>query len=180
MIFTLRLALPALLFLALIPTTPADAAFVSSTCDRTYTRAMFHSAARSTFRHPVVPSSKRKTLRRIVVCQRRAVSRRIVRRSLRRYKAKHAQRFYWQVRFYRMSPQGQAWSHSTAACESDHGRNPRTNLNGFRGIFQWVMATWYAAGGTGDPAVAGFYHEAVLAWPWHLSHPSGQWPNCGE
>lgn len=166
------------LLIALAPSTPAATAPAS--CDTTYKRSHFHAAARSTYRHPVVPRAKRKTLRKIVVCQRRDVSRRIVRRSLRRHKAAHARRFHWQIRFHRMPAAGKAWAHSTAACESNHGRDPRTNLNGYRGIFQWVMSTWYAAGGRGDPAVAGFHHEAVLAWPWHLSHPTGQWPNCGE
>lgn len=86
---------------------------------------------------------------------------------------------YWEIRFERFSPSWQAWAHSTAACESDHGRNPRTNLNGFRGIFQWVMSTWYAAGGTGDPAVAGFYHEAVIAIGLAQREGTGHWPRCG-
>lgn len=176
----IRLALPAVLFLALFIPSTAAANQAPASCSKTYTRAMFHSAARSTFRHATVPTLKRHRLRKIVRCQRRAVSRRIVRRSLKRYKAKHARRYYWQVRFHRLPAVGQSWAYSTAHCESTMNQRAYNPAGPWYSYFQWSLSTWAAAGGVGHPYGASFYHQAVLAWPWHVSHPSGQWPVCGE
>ena len=85
---------------------------------------------------------------------------------------------YWLIRFERIPADWQAWLHAVAHCESKHGTDPETNSNGFRGIFQWVLSTWYGAGGTGDPAVAGFYHEAVIAYGLATSSGTHHWPNC--
>jgi hypothetical protein len=86
---------------------------------------------------------------------------------------------YWAIRLNRLPAWTRAWAWRVAGCESDWGRNPRTNLNGFRGDFQWVMSTWYAAGGTGDPAPASYEHEAVIAIGLMLREGAGHWPNCG-
>lgn len=159
-------------------TRDAGAAVRPSGCPRTYTREMFHSAARSAYRRPVVPARKLVTVRRIVRCQRRDVSRRIVRRSLRRYRAKHARRFYWQLTFARLSPGDQSWAISTGACES--GNDPTTNTgNGFLGAFQWVLSTWHAAGGSGSPVYASWHEQAVRAVRWRNIAGRGQWPVCG-
>lgn len=85
----------------------------------------------------------------------------------------------WEIRLARLPASWRAWAERTAWCESKRGTDPRTNLNGFRGIFQWVMSTWYAAGGTGDPAVAGYAHEAVVAIGLARREGTGHWPNCG-
>jgi hypothetical protein len=80
-----------------------------------------------------------------------------------------------------LSPADKAWAYSTAVCESGH--NPPQNVrtgNGFVGMFQWVTSTWTAAGGTGSPMNASFQTQAVIAVRWHHSHPTGQWPVCGE
>lgn len=141
---------------------------------------MFHAAARSTYlRQATILPYKVKRVRRIIRCQRRAVSRRIARKVLPRYKAQHARRFYWEIRWMRIPIGWQNWAHSTAECESRHGTDPRTNLNGFRGIFQWEMPTWRSAGGTGDPAYAGFFHEAVIAVGLARREGTGHWPRCG-
>lgn len=140
---------------------------------------MFHAAARSTYRHPTVPQSKRRTLHKIVVCQRRAVSRRIVRRSLRRYKAAHATRFYWHVQFSRLPGYEQAWAYSTGACES--GNNPATNTgNGFYGAFQFAPATAYSAGFKVLPHLTSWHEQATRAVWWKWKTSDEQWPVCGD
>lgn len=141
---------------------------------------MFHAAAASTYRHATVPEAKRATLRKIVRCQRRAVSRRIARRVLPRYKAKHARRFHWELRFNALPSAGQAWARSTAMCESTMNQRAYNPAGPWYSYFQWALSTWRAAGGAGHPYDASFHHQAVLAWPWHLAHPRGQWPVCGE
>jgi proteasome lid subunit RPN8/RPN11 len=47
-------------------------------------------------------------------------------------------------------------------------------------MFQWLLSTYHAAGGVGDPMYASFQTQAVIAVGWHHSHPTGQWPVCGE
>lgn len=92
-----------------------------------------------------------------------------------RWRAAH----YWELRLAREPAGWRAWAERTAWCESKRGTDPRTNLNGFRGIFQWVMSTWRSAGGTGDPAYAGYAHEAVIAIGLARSDGTQHWPNCG-
>lgn len=48
-------------------------------------------------------------------------------------------------------------------------------------FFQWMHPTWYSACACSRSVFsASWYHQAVKAWEWHLSHPTGQWPNTGE
>lgn len=112
------------------------------------------------------------------------VSTRAKRRRLRAYAAsQNAWRLgypqVWAIKFRRLPPGGQQWAYSTGACES--GNNPATSTgNGFYGAFQWVPSTWASAGGDRPVTSASWHHQATLAWLWHLGHPSGQWPVCGE
>jgi len=112
----------------------------------------------------VVPISKRRTLRRIVRCQRRAVSRRIVRASLRRYKAKHRQ----MVAVYRVTPypgpNGTRWAIPWAivSCESG-GSWGAANPSGAIGPYQLLGwgAPWPA-----NTAWARWQHHLIAARVW--------------
>ena len=127
------------------------------------------------------PYPDRRKVRRYVRCvETRAKARagaRVARKAWRARRTDYS--LYWRIRFARLPSYAQQWAWSTGACES--GNNSRTSTgNGFYGAFQWVPSTWYAAGGDRFPTEASWHHQAVLAWNWHVGHPSGQWPNCGE
>ncbi len=93
---------------------------------------------------------------------------------------------YWRWQFRKLPPAGRAWAINTSACEvravwpNKRAAARFDNGNGFLGAFQWVLSTWHSAGGSGSPTTATWYEQAVRAWFWHLSHPRGQWPVCGE
>jgi len=85
----------------------------------------------------------------------------------------------WRNRWRRLSPTARYWTRCVSARESGNRRVARES--GHLSYFQWVLSTWHAAGGEGNPEVsATWYEQAVRAWRWHLSHPTGQWPNTGE
>jgi hypothetical protein len=85
---------------------------------------------------------------------------------------------YWQLRFERLPAGWQAWAWSTGACES--GNNPATNTgNGFYGAFQFMLSTWAAAGGAGNPAAQSWHYQAVIAIGLAQREGTGHWPNCG-
>lgn len=85
----------------------------------------------------------------------------------------------WKHRFKALPPEGKRWARCVSFHESRNHRIARAS--GFLSYFQWVGSTWHAAGGHGNPEVsATWYEQAVRAWFWHLSHPTGQWPRTGE
>lgn len=87
----------------------------------------------------------------------------------------------WVLAWRRLPAAGQSWTRRVSWLESRHGTDPDTNRNGYLGVFQWKLATWRAACSCAiSPVVASWHHEATVAWRWHLSHPTGQWPNTGE
>lgn len=91
---------------------------------------------------------------------------------------RHAYAQRWVIVFNRLPSYDRAWAYSTGACES--GNNPATNTgNGFYGAFQFVMSTWYAAGGTGSPTAHSWHYQAVIAVRWMHRAGAGQWPVCG-
>lgn len=65
-----------------------------------------------------------------------------------------------------------------ARCES--GGDPATNTgNGFYGAFQFVLSTWHAAGGTGNPVDHSYSEQKQIAMSWaQRSNPYTQWPVC--
>lgn len=92
-----------------------------------------------------------------------------------------------------VAPQGAAWAQPLAACESTwdtdgvapHRIDPTalsqdTNPKGlYRGAFQFSMASWRQAGGTGDPAAQPWDVQLAIAVRWHAdTDPYEQWPTC--
>lgn len=147
-------------------------------CGRTYTRAHFHAAARSTYRTAFPPARKIRTLNRIVRCQRRRASIRIVRMHRARYRAAWRARFYFD-HVWAAVPYGyKAHLAAIRACES--GGNYATNTgNGFYGAYQFTLGTWGVVGGSGNPAAASPREQDVRAY-WLLSrYGAGHWPVCG-
>lgn len=65
-----------------------------------------------------------------------------------------------------------------AACES--GGDPTTNTgNGYFGAFQWLLSTWHAAGGTGNPVDHSYTEQKAVAMHWAtVANPYTQWPVC--
>lgn len=84
----------------------------------------------------------------------------------------------WEIRFRRLPAYDQAWAYSTGGCES--GNNPATATgNGYYGAFQFLLSTWYAAGGTGSPSQHSWFYQAIVAVRWRNIAGAGQWPVCG-
>lgn len=85
----------------------------------------------------------------------------------------------WLYAWHHLSAGGRYWARCVSRNESNNHRIARAS--GFLSYFQWTSSTWHDAGGSGNPEFsASWYEQAVRAWHWHLSHPSGQWPNTGE
>lgn len=99
-----------------------------------------------------------------------------VRRS---WRWRHSYAHAWPIRLNREPASWRAWAWNTSWCESRRGADPRTNTNGYRGRFQWVLSTWRSAGGVGDPAVASYAHEAVIAIGLARREGTHHWPRCG-
>jgi hypothetical protein len=64
-----------------------------------------------------------------------------------------------------------------AACESS---SDPTAVNGpYRGAFQFLVETWHAAGGEGDPIDASYERQRAVAMRWAvIDDPAKQWPVC--
>ena len=72
------------------------------------------------------------------------------------------------------------------ACIAAHesGGNPATNTgNGYYGMYQFTLGTWYAAGGTGNPAAASAAEQTAVAQRVQQQQGWGAWPvtsrECG-
>lgn len=65
-----------------------------------------------------------------------------------------------------------------AQCES--GGDPTTNTgNGFYGAFQFMLASWHSAGGTGYPHEHSYAEQKSIAMHWaSITNPASQWPVC--
>jgi hypothetical protein len=87
-------------------------------------------------------------------------------------------RNYWVNRWKALPYGARRWTRCVSTHESGNRRIARES--GFLSYFQWVGSTWHMAGGSGNPETHSWYEQAVKAWPWHVSHPYGQWPNTGE
>lgn len=150
-------------------------------CSKSYTRGMFHAAARKVYTRgnwQVTAAEKRK-IRRYVRCQRGgAKARHNVRGHLRRYKSAHTRRFYWEIQRAKVIGEVRAISY-IAACES--GGNPQAIGGGgaFRGKWQFTFDTWASVGGSGDPAAASEAEQDVRAVWLRRSRGTGPWPVCG-
>ena len=99
-------------------------------------------------------------------------------RRLRDWRTSYAHR--WPIAFNRLEPWERAWARSTSSCES--GMNPAAhNPSGiYHGAFQFLLSTWWAAGGQGDPHAHSWAYQAVVAVRWMRRAGAGQWPVCGR
>jgi hypothetical protein len=108
-------------------------------------------------------------------CHTTACDRRIHEKRRAHWKRTHI----WQYRWNHLGAAGRYWTRCVSFRESGNRRIARAS--GFLSYFQWTLSTWHSAGGSGNPEYsAGWHEQAVRAWRWHLSHPTGQWPNTGE
>ena len=175
----MRLLAPILLLVAIVVGLHPEPAEPSSGCAKTYTRAHFHTAARSTFDRAFPLEQRKQTLARIVRCQRYEKSDPIVRKHRRLYRHAWAVRFYW-VREWARVP---AWLQGTlqriASCES--GGNPRAISPGgtYRGLLQFDFGTWASVGGSGDPAAASALEQYVRGAILYGQRGAAPWPICG-
>lgn len=72
------------------------------------------------------------------------------------------------------------------ACIAAHesGSNPATDTgNGYYGMYQFTLGTWYAAGGSGNPAAASAAQQTAVAQRVQQQQGWGAWPvtsrECG-
>lgn len=71
---------------------------------------------------------------------------------------------------------GDVWA-ALAQCES--GGNPATNTgNGYYGMYQFSLPTWYSVGGTGLPSEASAAEQTMRAQILQQRAGWGQWPAC--
>jgi hypothetical protein len=64
-----------------------------------------------------------------------------------------------------------------AMCESSG--NPTAVHGPHRGAFQFLLETWHAAGGAGDPVDASYEDQRAVAMHWaQVDDPAQQWPVC--
>lgn len=142
----IRTALPAIVVLSLFTPTQASAyqegpllkdAVASFTCATTYSRAMFHAAARSAVRDPVITTHERAIVRKVVRCQRSAKSRRNVRFHWKRYSRSAARKRTVVSLTPYQCPNGTRWAIPCAIvmCES-HGSWSAYNPSGASGPYQ--------------------------------------------
>jgi hypothetical protein len=90
-------------------------------------------------------------------------------------------RLFWVHRFQEKSP----WERTWARCISFHesGNRPIARASGHWGYFQWSLATWHAAGGSGNPETHSWSEQAVRAIRWAHIAGSSQWTTsayCGS
>lgn len=113
-------------------------------------------------------------------CVRTKATARYMRRYLKDRKAwRRSYSGKWKLAWRGLSPQAKGWTKHVSFHES--GNRRVAPESGFLSYFQWLMPTWRAACGCSlHPYNASWHHQATVAWFWHLSHPTGQWPNTGE
>lgn len=70
---------------------------------------------------------------------------------------------------------GDRWDR-LAQCESTMKQKAVSPNGLYLSYFQWVLGTWYGAGGTGDPRNASYAEQKTRAKT--LSNPEKQWPVC--
>lgn len=147
-------------------------------CDHGHRSAVAYKRVSALMRHHR-PDVDRARIRHYATCVATAAKRRAVWRHVRRswlWRRSYPHR--WPIRFNRLPSWDRAWAWSTGECES--GNDPATNTgNGFHGAFQFLLSTWWAAGGTGVPEQHSWHYQAVIAVGWMHRAGAGQWPVCG-
>lgn len=139
----------------------------------------YKSATRLLKNHrPLTPKTKR-AVRQTWLCTTTQAKARAVLRHIKRLRSwRESYPHRWPIAFNRLPSSDRAWAISTSTCES--GMNPATNTgNGFYGAFQFVLSTWYAAGGRGMPNQHSWHYQAVIAIGLMEREGAGHWPNCG-
>jgi hypothetical protein len=148
-------------------------------CDHVHRSEVAYNRIRALVRHtgPVVDKRRVQHYATCVATRAKAHRAHVLARRHWAWRHQYAQR--WRIVFNRLPSWDRAWAWSTGACES--GNNPATNTgNGFYGAFQFVLSTWWAAGGTGNPTQHSWHYQAVTAVRWMHIAGDEQWPVCGD
>lgn len=101
----------------------------------------------------------------------------VLARSHWRWRHQYAQR--WTIRLNRLPSWDRAWAYRTSSCESGMDPSAHNPSGIYHGAFQFLLSTWYAAGGTGDPHQHSWHMQAVVAVRWMHRAGASQWPVCG-
>jgi hypothetical protein len=110
-------------------------------CGQTsYTRAEFHRTVRKALRSFPYTANEQRAVRCVVFKQAYAKSVPIVRYHARRYRAAFERRFYWQIRWARVSPGLKSRLARLRHCESTN--NPRASNGSHWGYYQYDVRTW--------------------------------------
>jgi len=99
-------------------------------------------------------------------------------KRLRAWREQYAQ--VWRIRFNKLPAWSQAWARSTSSCESHMNPAAHNPTGLYHGAFQFLLSTWWSAGGTGDPHLHSWHYQAVVAVRWMYAHGDEQWPVCGD
>lgn len=140
--------------------------------------------------HQVLKEIQRKRSKHYAVCvATRKKSRAVwdfIRRSY-QWRKQYAHR--WPIKWNSLPYVAKSWTAGVSSRESgsrvgetsSYKQNLKSGVCDCWSFFQWMHSTWHSACGCSISVFsASWYHQAVTAWYWHLSHPSGQWPNTGE
>ena len=100
------------------------------------------------------------------------------RRVHRKRAANWARRHPWRVAWARLSSADKAWAVNTGRCESGNNTHAHNPSGIYHGEHQWLLATWHAAGGSGDPHAVGRKEQRVRAVRWRNKAGGSQWPVC--
>ena len=148
-------------------------------CNHRHRFLIAHKRVRKTIRNHN-PNVNKKRVRHFATCvERRKMSRKLWRFAKKSWQWRKQYEHKWVIEFNRLPEWAQNWAVSTSTCES--GMNPRAyNPAPFYGAFQFVLSTWYAAGGTGNPMDHSWHYQAVIAVRWLYQAGDEQWPVCGD
>lgn len=170
---------------------PRAAAYPPETCPKVWRSVVARNRIRRILLTTDASPDRRKVRRYVRCVETRAKARAGARVAAKAAEARRTSYgLVWGIRLNRIDAGWRGWAEATAWCESKRGTDPRTNLNGFRGIFQWVSSTWREAlrraasiygpaPSPGDPAYASYENEAVAAIVLARTDSKGHWPNCG-
>jgi hypothetical protein len=149
-------------------------------CPKSYVRSDFHRFIRRALKSPDRMSRfERRTLKRVIRCQKYPQSRPVLRRHQALYVGVHRERHYWRWRAEAIPDWLRGVLEQIAGCES--GGDPRAIGGGglYRGKYQFDVGTWASVGGAGDPAAASEYEQDVRAAALYRSRGAQPWPVCG-
>jgi hypothetical protein len=153
---------------------------VTDNCSKVYTLDQFKNYARQVYQRWHISKKAKKRMKRIINCQRTDVKEKQARKERKKFKRQWKKRFYWQIQYNDLSPGDKSWAASTSGCETSNGElHDNATGNTYHGRFQFLLSTWAAAGGTGDPHTKSYEEQAVIAVRFMHRDGSGHWPVCG-